>query len=151
MKKDKRSNVSLNKPVRILIGLATIWYTVYLLLTILAIVTIFGYIFTSLMTGTASVANLRALLMELLSLEIMLPFHVCSLGLEVGLLIFYLVHTLLNKKASDALRIGLGLGHLFLPFVAMPVYYYLYIWQDSPPEWAIAKTTQIDGLAQNVV
>ena len=81
----------------------------------------------------------------------MLPVHLCSLFLEVGLLIFYLVHTIKNTKASDSMRIMLGLGHLFLPFVAMPIYFYLYIWRDSPPEWAAAKTRKFEQLAQNVV
>ena len=61
----------------------------------------------------------------------MLPIHVCSLFLEVGLLVFHLVHTIKNTVANDALRIALELGHIFLPFVAMPVYYYLYIWRDG--------------------
>jgi len=55
----------------------------------------------------------------------MLSIHLCSLVLEVRLLIFYLIHTIKNSKASDALRIALGLGHLFLLLVSMPIYYCL--------------------------
>lgn len=141
--------MTLSKPVRILVGIATFWYALYLLLTILGIVLFFGYIFVSLMAGGESVANLPRLFREILSLEFMLPIHLCSLSLEVVLLIFYLVHTIKNTKAGDALRIALGLGHLFLPFVAMPVYYYLYIWHETPPDWAAAKARNGNQLARS--
>jgi hypothetical protein len=113
--------MTISKPVRILVGITTFWYAFYLLLIL------FGFVFVSNLTGGESGTNLRALFTLGLPLEIILPFHLCSLFLEVGLLIFYLIHTIKNTKASDAMRIVLGLGHLFLPFVAMPIYYYLYI------------------------
>lgn len=141
--------MTFGKPVRILVGIATFWYTLYLLLTILGIVLFFGYVLLSLMAGGESVANLPRLFREILSLEFMLPVHLCSLLLEVGLLIFYLIHTIKNTKASDAMRIALGLGHLFLPFVAMPIYYYLYIWRQTPPEWATAKARKVNQLAES--
>jgi len=140
----------LSKPVRILVGIATFWYALYLLLTVLGIVLFFGYVFVLLMAGGESVANLPRLFREILSLEFMITIHVCSLSLEVGLLIFYLIHTIKNTKASDAIRVALGLGHIFLPFIAMPIYYYLYIWRESPPKWAVAQGGNIDQLAQNV-
>jgi hypothetical protein len=139
----------LSKPVKILIGITTFWYAFYLLLTIVGIVILFGYVLLAVVMGGEAVANLRTLLTQILSFEIMLPIHFCSLFLEVGLLIFYLIHTIKNTKASDALRIVLGLGHLFLPFVAMPIYYYLYIWREHPPEWASTKTRKVDPLSEN--
>jgi hypothetical protein len=143
--------MTLNKPVKFLVGIATFWYALYLLLTVFGIVLFFGYVFIALLTGDEAVSNLPTLFRQILSLEFMLPIHFCSLLLEVGLLIFYLVHTLKNTNASDAMRIVLGLGHLFLPFVAMPIYYYLYIWRERPPEWASAKARKVDQLAKSVI
>lgn len=142
--------MTFNKPVKILVGIATFWYALYLLLTIVSIVLLFGYVFVALLVGGESVSNLRGLLTQILSLELMLPIHLCSLSLEVGLLIFYLVHTIKNTKASDSMRIVLGLGHLFLPFVAMPVYYYLYIWREKPPEWAALRARKVDQLGESI-
>jgi hypothetical protein len=139
----------LSKPVRILIGIATLWYALYLLLTIIGIVLFFGYVFLALLAGGDAFSNLGPLFRQILSLEFMLPIHVCSLSLEVMLLIFYLIHTFKNSKASDSMRIVLGLGHLFLPFVAMPIYYTLYIWREHPPEWA-AKRIHADPFAETV-
>lgn len=135
--------MTLSKPVKYLVGIATFWYALYLLLTLLGIILFFGYVFVSLMAGGEAIISLRPLFRQILSLEILLPIHFCSLFLEIGLLIFYLVHTIKNTKASDSMRIVLGLGHLFLPFVAMPVYYYLYIWRENPPEWAAVKERKI--------
>jgi len=143
--------MTLSKPLRIVIGIATFWYALYLLLTIAGIVLFFGYVFLALFAGGESISNLRTLFAQILSLEFLLPIHVCSLSLELGLLIFYLVHTIKNTKASDSMRIVLGLGHLFLPFVAMPVYYYLYIWKENPPEWAAAERIRKDQLADGTL
>jgi hypothetical protein len=142
--------MTLDRPYKILVGFATLWYALYLLLTISSIVILFGYVLMALLAGGQSVAELRAVLVQILSLEFMIPIHVCSLLLEIGLLIFYLVHTIKNSKASDSMRIMLGLGHLFLPFVAMPVYYYLYIWRENPPEWAGAQARRVDPLGESV-
>lgn len=135
--------MTLSKPVKYLVGIATFWYTLYLFLTVVGVILFFGYVFLALMTGGEAVTNLPRLFREILSLEFMLPIHVCSLFLEVGLLVFYLIHTIKNTNASDSVRIMLGLGHLFLPFIAMPVYYYLYIWRADPPQWA-AKERKLD-------
>jgi hypothetical protein len=80
----------------------------------------------------------------------MLPIHLCSLSLEVGLLIFYLIHTIKNTKANEAMRIALGLGHVFLPFVVMPFYYYLYIWREDPPAWAAVRVRKVDQLGESI-
>jgi hypothetical protein len=142
--------MTLSKPVKFLVGIATFWYALYLLLTLIGILILFGFVFLSLSQGSESISNLGMLFTRIPSFELMLPVHFCSLFLEVGLLIFYLIHTIKNTKASDSLRIVLGLGHLFLPFIAMPIYYYLYIWQENPPEWAAAKTRKVDQLAESV-
>jgi hypothetical protein len=142
--------MTMSKPVRILVGIATFWYALYLLLTVIGILILFGFVLVTLLQGGESVLNLRVLFTRIPGFELMLPVHVCSLFLEVGLLIFYLIHTFKNTKASDAMRIVLGLGHLFLPFVAMPIYYYLYIWRVNPPEWAAVRARKVDQLGESI-
>lgn len=143
--------MTLSKPVRILVGIATFWYALYLLLTIVSMLIFFGYVLLALLAGGETISTLGTLFRQILSREFMLPIHVCNPLLEVGLLIFYLVHTIKNTKASDSMRIVLGLGHLFLPFVAMPIYYYLYIWKENPPEWAAVKESKVDQLVRSIV
>jgi hypothetical protein len=52
---------------------------------------------------------------------------------------FYLFHIIKNDTASEIIRVVLGIGVFMLPYIAMPVSYYLYIWQEEPPDWALAK------------
>jgi len=49
-----------------------------------------------------------------------------------------------NKKGSDLLRIILGIGSIFMPYVAMPIYYFIYIWPDITPDWALEKNLQVN-------
>jgi hypothetical protein len=52
-------------------------------------------------------------------------------------MIFYLAHNVKNKDGSEILRILLGVGVQFLPFIAMPAYFLIYVWPDKVPEWAL--------------
>jgi len=146
----QRSHMTISKPIKILVGIGTIWYTLYLLVTVVGILILFGFVLVSLLQGGEAVSNLRVLFTRIPGFGLMLPVHFCSLFLEVGLLIFYLVHTIKNTEASDPMRIVLGLGHLLLPFIAMPIYYYLYIWREKPPEWAALKARKVDQLGESI-
>jgi hypothetical protein len=57
-------------------------------------------------------------------------------------MVFYLVHVAKNSAAEESVRLVLGLGFFFMTVVAMPVYYYLYIWREAPPHWAAAETVE---------
>ncbi|MBN1922364.1 MAG: hypothetical protein JW892_14040 [Anaerolineae bacterium] len=56
-----------------------------------------------------------------------------------GVSIFYLTHVILNREGNDAARVLLGVGTFFLPVIAMPFYFFLYIWPEQPPAWALRK------------
>jgi hypothetical protein len=58
---------------------------------------------------------------------------------QTGISIFYLVHAIMNKAGKNILRILLTVGVFFLPYIAMPFYYFVYIWPETPPEWALDK------------
>ena len=45
-------------------------------------------------------------------------------------------------RLSRPVKILVGLGNFFMPFISMPIYYYLYIWRDTPPEWAAAPQSK---------
>jgi hypothetical protein len=52
-------------------------------------------------------------------------------------MIFYIVHIVKNREGSEVLRILCGLGVYFLPFVAMPVYFFVYVWPEEVASWAL--------------
>jgi hypothetical protein len=62
-----------------------------------------------------------------------------SIGLLVVLQGFYIVHNIVNKVGSDVIRAILGLGTFFLPVIALPIYYCIYILPKTPPVWALTQ------------
>ncbi len=64
------------------------------------------------------------------------PLHCLTILLQLGLSAFYLAHIIKNTGASEVVRIILGVGVFLMPYLAMPVYYYVYIWLQDPPDWA---------------
>jgi hypothetical protein len=143
--------MNISKPVKVLIGIATVWYLFYLVLFGIWVLILFGYVAMSLLARGGQMSDLETLFTLGLPLEIIIPVHLCSLLLEIGLLIFYLVHIIKNPKVDNTFRVLFILGHLFLPFIVMPVYYYLYIWLESPPEWARAQTRKVTQQMESVV
>jgi hypothetical protein len=126
--------MKLSRPLRIAIGFATVWQALYPLL--------FFAVWLSMVLGMVGfglapvAAPEEGFPMFLVAFLAIFPLHCLTMLLQIGLLGFYLVHVIKNTVASEAVRIILGVGLFLMPFVAMPVYYYLYIWSDEPPEWA---------------
>jgi WD40 repeat protein len=68
--------------------------------------------------------------------------HCLTIIFYLGLTIFYIVHAIKNNGASEVVRIVLLIGIFLMPFVAMPIYYILYVWLDNPPAWAMTNETR---------
>lgn len=56
-----------------------------------------------------------------------------------GMSVFYLTHVILNREGHDVARVLLGIGAFVLPFLALPVYFFIYIWPTVPPDWALRR------------
>lgn len=59
-----------------------------------------------------------------------------------GMSAFYLTHVILNREGNDTARVLLGLGSFILPFIAMPFYYFVYVWPEQPPAWAMRPAAE---------
>lgn len=131
--------MTLNKPVKILVGLGTLWFTVYPLLFIA--VWLFSFVGMGFFSFGAASSNAGPESMPFFMFPFLLifPIHFCTIFLGFILMAFYLIHVIKNTKADETVRIILGIGTFFMPFIAMPIYYYAYIWLDEPPVWAAAK------------
>ena len=123
----------LNKPVKILIGLGTAWFAIYPFL--------FFAVWLSMVLGMGFLPQGAEGEFPLFMVPFfaIFPLHCLTILLQFVLMAFYLVHVIKNTNASETVRIILGIGCFFLPFIAMPIYYYLYIWREEPPEWAVAQ------------
>lgn len=124
--------MTISKPVKWIVGIATAW---------------------SVLNPVLFIALILVLPWDLIVLDpvifmdsILVQLALGLLGLtiinQLALMVFYLVHVAKNSAAEESVRIVLGLGFFFMTVVAMPVYYYLYIWRDVPPHWAAAERVE---------
>ncbi len=125
--------MKISKPLKIIIGLLTAWVVITPLL-------FFGawifFIFSVAATQNQPSANWVPLfIFPLIALVIITSI------LHVIMQAFYLVHIILNKAGTDVMRAILGVGMIFLAILAMPVYYFIYIFPENPPQWSVNPGT----------
>jgi hypothetical protein len=121
--------------VKFFVGLATTWFLLYPLLFL--VIFIVGFVSDFFISSRPSQAD--PILPYSLIGGVFILLHCSTILLGFGLDAFYLIHVIKNTTASETARILFGIGIFFLPFIAMPVYYYLYIWLEKPPEWALEQ------------
>lgn len=123
--------MQLGKPVKILVGLGTLWLSVYPLL-FLAV-----WLFMALGMGLlANIPSQTEPPFFMFPFFAIFPLHCFTILLQFVLMAFYLIHVIKNTTAAETVKIILGVGCFFMPFIAMPVYFYIYIWLETPPAWA---------------
>ena len=127
--------MKLNGSWKIVIGLGSLWVIGYPFVVVAFFFAASGSI--ALAAGNGSETPPALMLPFLSFFFILFPLMFMSGLLQMGLSGFYLAHVIKNKAASDVLRIIFGVGVFYLPFIAMPFYYFVYVWPDSPPAWAL--------------
>jgi hypothetical protein len=123
----------ISKPIKILLGLLTAWVA---LLPLIFIAVWFSTMF--LIIGSVEYLTAPE---NIVVPVIFFPTFIlimCSSFLQLGLTAFYLAHVILNKTGNDILRVVLGIFVFIFPYIAMPVYYFIYILPKYPPSWALA-------------
>jgi hypothetical protein len=137
--------MKITRPYKILIGIGTIWYVLYPLLFIAVwFMMVFGMGLMPLLAGSGESPGSAPPFLMFPFFSIF-PLHFCTIFIGLGLMVFYLIHVIRNTQADETIRIVLGVGCFFIPFIAMPIYYYLYIWLEHPPVWAAAKPIPAQG------
>lgn len=129
--------MTLNKPVKILVGVGTVWIILYPLLFIV--------VWFTMMTGFMFSNSAEPPTLIFSYFPIIFPVHCLTFIIQFALMGFYLYHIIRNTAASEVLRVILGVGTFFMPYIAMPAYYYLYMWREQPPDWALGKETKSDS------
>ena len=131
--------MKLNKPVKILVGLATLWFAIYPFLFFAVWLLMFGGILVS---AESSSSDFPLAVIPFLAI---FPLHFCTIFLSFILMAFYLVHVIKNTTGHETIRIILALGNFFMPFLSMPIYFYLFIWLENPPDWALAPKPAVSS------
>lgn len=124
------------RPAKITLGILTGVYVLLPLAFFAVWFTIFGPILLAAGQGKPEPSP------EMLQSFLFLLFIVlvCLFNLMYyGLIIYYLAHLVKNRSGSEVWRIVLGAGFLILPWLALPVYYLVYILPEQPPDWALQR------------
>ncbi len=117
----------MSKTIKLLLGLVTIWPFAYL---ILFFITIFSLVFFS--RGAETAGGPPPLI------ALIFPLHLLTMLVIMALTVFYMVNVFRNERVVKDQKV-LWAVVLFLGNVlAMPIYWYLYIWKDGQPAGAPA-------------
>ncbi len=126
----------LSKPVKVIIGVLTAWELIAPFLYLALWFFFIGSIFYS--------AEKNTLPEDYIFPTFFLPFMFlifCNSFLQLGLQYFYLSHIILNKTANDIIRVVLGISIFIFSPIAMPIYYFIFIWLEKPPAWALVANS----------
>jgi hypothetical protein len=76
------------------------------------------------------------------SFFLLFPVMMCLGILQFIMTIFYIIVVINNDAGSRILRTLCGLGFYFLPWIAMPAYFLMYIAPNKVPAWALEAGVQ---------
>jgi len=109
----------MNKPLKILLGMATIWPAIYM---VLFFVTAFSAIFspggapTPFPIGSAG----------------FIAAHLFTMLLSMGLMAFYIFRVVKSDRLDNTRKIIWTLLIFMAGAFAMPVFWYLHVWREQP-------------------
>jgi hypothetical protein len=108
----------MKKSNTILLGLATVWPFLYMIL-------FFLFVFSAIFLGQGDGDGIPIMF------GLILPLHFLTMFLIMGLTVFYIVNVFRNEQVDRDKKVlwavVLFLGNL----IAMPVYWYLYLWRPA--------------------
>lgn len=127
--------MNFSKPLKVIIGILTLFVMFFpIVIPIIMLLWVFSASLPLSETQTIPEAEVvgKIMLPMLLYFAVMAGYAISQLGLQI----FYIIHAIKNRVATETNRILFVLGVFFLPFVAMPIYYIIYVWKDTPAEAA---------------
>ena len=109
----------MKKPTKILLGLASLWPFVYMILFFVFILASF---FLSASGGQQSGPPLLFL--------IIFPLHLLTMLWIMALTVFYMVNVFRNERVDKDKKVLWAVVLFMGNIIAMPIYWYLYIWKE---------------------
>jgi len=112
--------MQLSRPMKVCIGLLTVWPILYMGVFFLFVFS--NFFLASTNQGGPGLMNSFGLLFGL---------HCCTMLLILGLMVFYVVHIVKATFEKTEMKIIWLILVLLGGMIAMPVYWYLYIWRET--------------------
>jgi hypothetical protein len=133
--------MNISKPVKVLIGILTAFAVLFPFLIMPAFMMIFMFTAGFPFFDPHSIPTSNEFEKTIIpGMMVFYPVMMCFTFVQLGLQIFYIIHEIKNKALTDTFRILFVIGNFFLPYVAMPIYFFAYLWKDSPQESQTPQT-----------
>ncbi len=113
----------ISRPVAMLIGALTFWPILYMFI-------FFATFFTGFLMRPGSSMQPEA---GFQSFQVLMAVHLGTMLLMMALLTFYIVHVFKNSAIAGDKRTLWAVVLFFGNIIAMPVYWFLYVWREPPP------------------
>lgn len=121
-----------SKPTKIIIGILTFFVVAFPFLIMPAFMMYFMYNFNFPFFDPQSIPNPSEFEKTFMPMMfVFYPTMMCFSFVQLGLQIFYMIHVIKNKVLIDTFRILFAIGTFLLPYVAMPIYFIAYLWNDN--------------------
>ena len=126
----------MKKSSKILLAAATVWPFFYMLLFL-------GFMMLMFLTASNGPGDGGPGLLFML----IFPLHILTMLLMMGLTVFYIVNVFRNERVVKDMKVLWAVVIFIGSIIAMPIYWYLYIWRDpetpaSPPQLTPGHDTQ---------
>ncbi len=127
--------MNIKKPVKIIIGVLTVFAVLFPLLIAPAFVMYFmfssGFPFNFIDSGSNLLEFEKTFFPTMM---VFYPAMLCFSLVQLGLQVVYIIHAIKNKAFTDTFRILFVIGIFFLPYISMPIYFVAYLWKNQDQE-----------------
>jgi hypothetical protein len=113
-----------SRPVAVLVGALTLWPILYMFI-------FFAVFMNGFFTHPGSAEQPEA---AFRSFQILMALHLGTMLLMMALLTFYIVHVFKNAAIAGDKRALWAVVLFFGNIIAMPVYWFLYVWREPRPD-----------------
>ena len=119
----------MSKTVKLLLGLVTIWPFAYLILFFITIISMILFVGSG---GGGPGSGPPPLIV------LIFPLHLLTMLVIMALTVFYIVNVFRNERVVKDQKVLWAVVLFLGNVIAMPIYWYLYIWKDGQPAGAPA-------------
>ena len=133
--------MNLSKPVKILVGFLTAFAILFpfiiMPIFMMFFMFSFGFLFFDPQSFTDP-SDFPKIMFPMMM--VFYPVVMCFSLVQLSLQVFYVIHEIKNKALNDTYRILFAIGTFLLPYVAMPIYFFAFLWKDHPQESQALQT-----------
>ncbi len=132
--------MKLSRSTRIFVGVLTGIEILFPFVVMPALIMIPMFMSLSRISSPTDVPTPAQMMQTILpAMAVFYPFMMCFSSIQLGLMIFYVVHEIKNNALSENSKILFVLGTFFLPYIGMTVYFIMHLWKEKAEPTAVPR------------